>query len=172
MRRALGSLLLPALLTGVVALGAAGCGNATDTAAGTAGDTAGGSHRTPSSSSTAGSGPAETVAMISQTNAGGRVNPAPTVLDGPAALASFAGQFHSGAIGARLRQTVSQAHVHAGRALVAAVVAVGCDTPRDVEVDRTADGLEVTAQSSRSSKAECFAPVTTVAVVDVDASLV
>ena len=166
MRRALGTLLLPALLV-LLLTGAAGCGNATDSAS----DNSSGSG-TPSSGSASGSGPARTVALISQSNAGGRVNPTATALDGRAAIASFAAQFHAGDLEARLQQAVDRNDPAPGRVLAAAVVAIGCDVPRGVEVEHAGAGVQVTARAAKSSPKECFVPVTTVAVVDVDASLV
>ena len=171
MRRALGSLLLPTFLAGLLLAGAAGCGSTTDSTSGTAAGHPSASGA-PSSGSSVGAGPAETVAMLSQSNAGGRVDPSPTALDSRAAVASFADQFHAGDLEARLREAVDRHDPGPGRVLAAAVVSVGCDVPRGVEVDRTAGALQVTAQAAKSSTKECFVPVTTVAVVDVDASLV
>jgi hypothetical protein len=145
----------------------AGCGSDTGHHDGPDGPAASG---TPSSGSSA--APPETVAMLSQSNAGGRVDPAPTPLDSRAAIASFARQFHAGDLESRLQQAVDRHDPGPGRVLVAAVVSIGCDVPRGAEVSRTADGLEVTAQAVKSTTSECFVPVTTVAVVDVDASLV
>ena len=162
MRRALGSLLLTALL----AAGAAGCGDTTDTAA-----DHGSADGTPTSAAPA-SGPPETVAVLSQSNAGGRVDTTATVLDGPAAVAAFADRFRDGPLAGRIKKAVARADVPSGRLLVASVVALGCDAPRTVEVQKGPDGLKLTAQPVRSPRQECFVPVTTVAVVSVDDSLV
>jgi hypothetical protein len=170
MRRALGPLLLPFLLV-VLLAGAAGCGDATDATSGSASDSPS-SAGTSSSGASPGAGPAETVAMISQSNAGGRVGPALTALDSRSAIASFAAQFHAGDLGGRLQEVVDQHDPGPGRVLAAAVVSIGCDIPSGVEVERTADGLQVTPRAAKGSTKECFVPVTTVAVVDVDASLV
>jgi len=171
MRRALGPLLLPTVsATLLVAVLTAGCGDQTGS------DTASGRPSTSGTPSSGGSapaaGPARTVAVLSQSNAGGEVDPTPTALDSRAAIASFAGQFDAGDLAARLQQAVDRNDPGPGRVLAAAVVAIGCDVPRAVEVDRTDGGLEVTPQATKGPTRECFVPVTTVAVVDVDASLV
>lgn len=161
MRRSLGPLLLPVILAaGLVT----GCG------AQTASDSGASSGRTPASAST---GPVDftRIAMISQTAAGGRVDPSATVLDSRAAVASFADRFRGGLLQGRLQQAIDGAHLGAGQVPVAAVVAVGCDAPSGVEVQRTEEGLRVVGQQVKSSTPECLAPVTTVAVVAVPSGL-
>ena len=54
--------------------------------------------------------------------------------------------------------------------LLGSVVSVGCDVPPGVDVHRTGGGLAITAQKVAAPTKECFAPVTTVALVLVDAA--
>ncbi|MDO9456571.1 hypothetical protein [Nocardioides sp.] len=52
-----------------------------------------------------------------------------------------------------------------GTSLYAAVVGMGCDIPPGVDVTETADGYAITGLKVADPLPECFAPVTTVAVV-------
>ena len=158
--------LLPLLLSVLLAAGlAAGCGQdaASDRSAPTASTSGGSTSPSPSTGPVDGT----VVAMISQTAAGGRVDPHATVLDSSAAVARFAGRFRGGLLQGRIQQALAKADLGADRVPVAAVVALGCDVPKHVDVQRTADGLQVTAQPVASPLPECLAPVTTVAVVAV-----
>ncbi|WP_179664693.1 hypothetical protein [Nocardioides panaciterrulae] len=133
-----------------------------------------GSTSTGSASPSPSTGPVDStvLALISQTAVGGRVDPHPTVLDSRAAVEQFAGRFRGGLLQGRLQQVLAKADLGDGRVPVAAVVAVGCDVPKAVDVQRTPDGLQVTAQPVRSPLPECLAPVTTVAVVAVPSGAV
>lgn len=170
MRHALGTLGLVAVLS---ASALSGCGSDP----GPAGD-AGGSRATDGTGGTGSPAPTggpvdfTTVALVSSVNAGGRVSPRATVLDDARAVAAFSEQFRSDAMAVRLRQEVARADVPSGRTLVGAVVAIGCDVPPGVDVQRLGDGLAITPQEVPSPLPECLAPVTTVALVSVDARLV
>ena len=162
MRRALGQSLALALAASC-AVAVTGCGSD----AGTATDPA--SPSTASSSPTAGGPDFDEVALVSQTAAGGRVSPRPVPLDGAAAVSAFTDQFRSPGLGRQVAKAVRRADVPPGRALLGAVVAVGCDVPPGVRVEDSGAGPEITALPVGSPKQECFAPVTTVAVVSVPA---
>jgi len=56
--------------------------------------------------------------------------------------------------------------------LYGAVVAVGCDSPSEVAVTAGDSGLQINALKVANPKPECFAPMTTVALVLVPASAV
>lgn len=166
MRPNLGSVLITTVLAAGVLTG---CG--TDT---TASDSPG-STSTPGGQSSApsgGDGDFTEVALVSRTNAGGEVSSSGTELTDAAALASFAQQFDDDAMGRKLASTVAGADVPAGQALVGAVVSIGCDVPPGVSVQLTDDGVVITPLKVASPMKECFAPVTTVAVVQVAADAV
>jgi hypothetical protein len=56
--------------------------------------------------------------------------------------------------------------------LYGAVVSIGCDAPVDVRVLAGESGLRITADKPASPTKECFAPMTTVALVLVSAAVV
>jgi hypothetical protein len=167
MRRTLGTALLATLLTTALV----GCGSDTDS---TAGDP-------PSSSSTPGdpssptgdpSGDFTQVALVSQTGAGGNVTNEGTELGDAAAVAAFSKQFSDATLGRKLAAAVAGADVPADQTLVGAVVSIGCDVPPGVSVQASEGGIVITPLKVASPKPECFAPVTTVAVVSVDSDAV
>jgi hypothetical protein len=164
MRRTLGTALLTVLLATVLT----GCGSDTDSTAGdppsstsTSGD--------PSSTPGEGDGNFTEVALVSQTGAGGKVTNKGTELGDAAALAAFSQQFSDATMSSKLAAAVAGADVPADQALVGAVVAIGCDVPPGVSVQQSDGGVTITPLKTASPKPECFAPVTTVALVTVDA---
>jgi hypothetical protein len=66
---------------------------------------------------------------------------------------------------AALTEVVDSAEVPDGSTLWAAVVARGCDAPDEVEVVRSADGVQVTPVAVADRGVQCLAPMTSVAVV-------
>lgn len=157
MRRTLGPLpLLPLLLT--LMLGAlAGCGDDDEKAADPG-----------TSDSTTPDPEAEPVvlAVLSETNAGGTVSDVLSPVDG-VALDDFLAQLDSGSLGDEVRAEVEGHDPAEGHSVGAAVVAIGCDVPPGVRVTASGDGWAVAPDKVRDPLPECFAPVTTVAVVDV-----
>ncbi len=128
---------------------------------------------TPSGGVTAGSPGAEPslpparprlVDLVSITAAGGEVTSRPTPVGSPAARRDYLADLGSRAR-APLHRAVIAVDAPAGTEVTATVVAVGCDTPTDVEVTRTADGYLIEAAPMKPSGVQCFAPVTTIAVV-------
>lgn len=148
MRRILGTTLLaPVLLLPALLLAAGGCGADED---GTAIDDQ----------------PTPEVTLVSGTAAGGAVAHRVTVLDDELAIRAYAGRFR-GPLAGKVESAAAGLDVPADALLVAAVVAVGCDVPPDVEVvGEGADAIFVPAQVP-SPRQECFAPVTTVALATV-----
>jgi hypothetical protein len=109
----------------------------------------------------------ELVALEHATAAGGATEPVATPV-GPGegeGTGRFLGQLTDDSF----RELVEQRIVFSRAAgdLYAAVVAVGCDVPTDVVVAEVPDGYTITAQAIGKQTPECFAPVTTVAVVAV-----
>lgn len=166
MRRTLGTILLVSLLAGPLF----GCGSDE-----TASDPATTSS-SPTGSTSAGlpDGPVDStlVELVSQTAAGGKVSERATVLAETADVADFVEQFKTGKLGGELMAAAEGAEVAQGQELVGAVVALGCDVPPGVSVQAVDGVLTITPLKVKSPLQECFAPVTTVALVSVDASLV
>ena len=157
MRRTLGPLLLALLLTTGLA---AGCGSSDGTAT------------DRSSSTPSGTVSPETIGLIGQSAAGGRVNEHATVLDDGAAVAAFSRQFRTDAVRHRIEGAIHTAHLASGKTVVGAVVSVGCDVPPGVEVEGTGDALTITPKKVASPLEECLVPVTTVALVAVDSGAI
>jgi len=106
--------------------------------------------------------------MLTETSAGGEVGSG-AVLGDRAAVSAYAGQFTSPGVDERLRAAYDATRVPEGSVLYAVVVAVGCDAPTDVTVEEGPDGLEVAAVPVAAAQRECFAPMTTVALLEVPA---
>ena len=161
-------LLGPSLLA-VVLL--AGCGDASSSGAVT--DTTGASPSTGTPTSSASPSPTkggtsldfQTVALVSQTAAGGTVDGNAVLLDDQAAREDFVAQFERRGMDRKIQQAIASATVPSGYSLLGAVVAIGCDVPPGVIVTQSPDGYVITAQKVPSPLQECFAPVTTVAIV-------
>ena len=165
MRRTLGPLFLTALLTCGLATGCGDDGTATDSTG--AGDRSG-------SSKPAGDGTVEftKIALIGQSGAGGRVDQHATVLDSDAAVAAFSRQFRTASAQHRIETAISKADVPSDRAVVGAVVSLGCDVPPGVTVHGTGKALTITPMEVASPKPECLVAVTTIALVSVPSDAV
>jgi hypothetical protein len=185
MRRLLGS-VLPALLSAVlVAAALGGCGDDTSGDA-TASDPTDATSTAGSPASTPASIPAttppidpgqgdgsvdfEVVELITVTNADGTVSGVAVPLTDDAAVQAFLGQFDSDEMVTRVQDAVATAEVGDGQALYGAVVSVGCDSPTEVAVTDTGAGLSITALKVPHPQEECFAAMTTVALVVAPAS--
>jgi hypothetical protein len=175
MRRTFGTLLLTAALATAALAGCADDGGDTraeDAASGTA--SASPSDLPSAAPSRAPSTPGAVdfteVALLSETAAGGEVEHRATVLDDASAVNGFAAQFETGAMSDELTTAVREADVAEGQELAAAVVSIGCDVPPGVTVQKLEGGVAILPLKVKSPLKECFAPVTTVALVAVDES--
>lgn len=106
--------------------------------------------------------------ILSATAAGGDADRVAVVLSGDG-LRQFTRQFRGPRLAGEIRQWVGATEVPNGMALVAAVVSIGCDVPSDVTTQ--SEGVKVTIKpvwTGVDRHEECFAPVTSVALVLVD----
>ena len=166
MQRFLGSVLSALLLVGVLA----GCGD--DETGAVSDDPAPTASESPTKGSTGDPVDFELVEMITETAAGGTVAEAAVPLSDDVAVQEFAAQFETEAMTTRLQEAVDKTDVPDDMMLYGAIVAVGCDSPDDVHVTSTDQGLVINAQKVASPMPECFAPMTTVALVLVPSSAV
>lgn len=107
------------------------------------------------------------VAVVTASNAGGEVAPYATVLQGPGALRDLVSSLAPSAR-VSVREAVEAAEVPAGRLLLGAVVAIGCDPPSGLRVERTPEGYRVNAQVPKPG-VQCLVPMTSVALLHVPA---
>jgi hypothetical protein len=105
------------------------------------------------------------VAMLTETAVGGEVGQSAAALPDEAAVTAYAAGFASPAMGERLRAAYDGTQVPDGSVAYASVVSIGCDAPTDVTVESGTTGLEVEAVPVAAPQQECFAPMTTVALV-------
>jgi hypothetical protein len=174
MRRTLGSVLPDFLLATalVIALGTglAACGD--DEGGSVADDQTPTASDTPTKGSTEDEVDFQLVDTITETAAGGAMSDAAVPLADDAAVQQFTSQFETDTMTAKIQAAVQSTDVPDGMLLYGAVVAIGCDTPTDVSVTTGDSGVVVTAVKVPSPMQECFAPMTTVALVLVPASAV
>ena len=166
MRRTLRTTLAPALLAvGLTAGLLTGCG--TDDATGSDPAASPTPTSTPTSTQTDGDAAEpvdyDVVALPSMTAAGGRTSSMLTPVSTPDELDTFVSQL-------RLEEFADQVRTEATEAtydgsLWAAIVSVGCDVPPGVFVEEGEAGYLVTPMKVVDPLEECFAPVTTVALV-------
>lgn len=157
MRRLLGILTVLLLL----AAGASACGDDS----GDAGDD-------PTTTSSGDPTPPSTVvAILSETAAGGDVSTTGVPLTDSAAVAAFTAPFEQPLV-RQIKDKVAETDVPEGQELMGAVVSIGCDVPPGVTVAYSNDGVTITPDKVASPMQECFAPVTSVALVLVTTSLV
>ena len=88
-------------------------------------------------------------------------------MDDEASLQAFTRQFERGALNEKIAQAVAGATVPEGYTLMGAVVAIGCDVPTSVTVTEGPEGWVFEPVMPSKTMQECFAPVTSVAVVAV-----
>ena len=112
------------------------------------------------------------VAILSATAVGGTVDNLATVLDADTAVADFTEQFDGHTLATQVGRAANRADTPPGQVLIGAVISIGCDVPPGVTVTSTDVGVEIAAEKVLEPLQECFAPVTTVALVHVDADAV
>ena len=110
----------------------------------------------------------ELVEMVTETAVGGTIVPEATAVPDQLALQGFAGQFEDDRMLTRLTQVLDGLEVPDDKAAYAAVVAIGCEVPPEVTVSRTDTQLVIADADLTPEQSECFAPMTSVAVVLVD----
>ncbi len=110
------------------------------------------------------------IAIVTGTAAGGTVSTEVVPVDTQAALDAFVGQFERSDLADRVVGAVSGASLPDGWVPAAAVIEVGCDIPPGIVVDDR-DGFTVHAEHVNQTMQECFAPMTSVAVIAVDPAL-
>ena len=158
MKRLLGTALLTLVL--------AGCGDSTSGSASDPGSQP--SSTTASDEPTTALTP-HTIAIVSQTAAGGEVDLNAVPVDDDAALQEFTAQFNRAGLEEKIATAVAGATVPEGYTVMGAVVSIGCDVPPDVSVEQGPDGWVFRPHKVPSPLQECFAPVTSVAIVAVPA---
>jgi hypothetical protein len=166
------TLLGPAVSAALLAALLAGCGDATSDAA--SDPAPGRTEPTATTSSMPTVDPskgleAQTIAIVSQTAVGGHVDLDAVPLADEGAQAAFAAQFNRPGMERKVAKAVAAATVPEGYTVMGAVVMVGCDVPPGVLVTQGPDGWVVTPEPVVSPLQECFAPVTSVAIVAVPA---
>jgi len=168
MKTSLGPVLPAVLLAAVLA----GCGDATSDSASDPAPERTRPTATASSMPTADPDQAleaRTIAIVSQTAVGGEVDLVAVPLADAAAQQEFAAQFNRPSMSRKIARAVSSATVPEGYTVMGAVVMVGCDVPPGVAVTQSPDGWVVTPEPVASPLKECFAAVTSVAIVAVPA---
>ena len=148
MKRLLGTLVLLAALTACGDEGVEGIGDPD-----------------PSSART----DAKVVAIVGGSAAGGDVGRTVTVLDTPQAERLFLRQFRSPSFAGQVRDALDAHPPADGRVLGAVVMDVSCDVAPSATVAEVDGEYVVTPAKVPSPHPECFAAVTSVAVVDLPA---
>ena len=147
MRRILGTLLLLSVLVG--------CGD---------------DEGTPAADPPPDQSEPELVQMIVLTSAGGEVSPEAYFVDDRDQMRAYVKTFEDrDDVTAALQQAAEDAADREGR-LAVATVAVGCDVPPGVSITEGEDGWEVTPGKIVDPKKECFAPATSIALVEISAN--
>ena len=146
----------------------AGCGDSSSTATDPAGsptsnpasDPAGVPSRSPGTVEGA-----RVLPLISMTGAGGREQPAATLLSSRADVKAFARELRLPAMWHRIDAALRSVRVPSDRDVVGQIVAVGCDVPPGVDVVVDSEGdVVLVPHEVASPLQECLAPVTTVAI--------
>lgn len=109
----------------------------------------------------------ELVQMLVLTSAGGEVSPRAYFVDDPQQMKAYRKTFEDrDQLTSALEQAVEDAGDREGR-LAAATVYIGCDVPSDVTVTQGEGGPEVHPAKVKATTKECFAPMTSVALVEI-----
>lgn len=117
----------------------------------------------PSAGASAGN---DVIALVSESDVGGEVDPQAVPLDTATAIADFSTRFEDERMAAAISEALVDTATLDGQTVLGAVVAVGCEPPTEVEVTSGPDGVEITAGLVKTDQ-QCLVPVTTVALVAV-----
>jgi hypothetical protein len=108
----------------------------------------------------------ELVQTLVLTSAGGEVAPTAYLVDDRAQMKAYVKTFEDrDDVAAAIQQAVGEADDRDGE-LAVATIAIGCDVPEDVSITEGEDGWEVHPGKVPDPKQECFAPTTSVALVE------
>lgn len=112
--------------------------------------------------------------IVSQTNVGGQVDERAVVLRSEADVDEFLAPFEPGQLTEGVRKAVDANDPQDDTALLGAVVAIGCDVPKEVELTQEGSGpvISLTPVKVKATTNQCLAPVTSIALVTVDDVLV
>ena len=111
-----------------------------------------------------------TVGIVSETAAGGEVDLTAVPVEEDADRRAFTAQFQRGEIDEKIGAAIGSSTIPEGYEVWGAVVAIGCDVPTDVQAAQEGDGWVLEPQMPSETMQECFAPVTSVALVAVPAA--
>ncbi len=112
------------------------------------------------------------VEMVTETAVGGMTSPGAVALTDTTAVQQFSGQFEDDRMQTRLIEAFNDLTVPDDKAAYAAVVAIGCEVPPDVVVTSTDTGILIEGTKPSTKPVQCIAPMTSVAIVLVDESVV
>jgi hypothetical protein len=108
----------------------------------------------------------QVVDIVSGSAAGGDVSEAATPITDEGTLRRYLRQFRSPAFVEDLTTAIDAHDLADGRVLGLAVIEISCDEPPSAEVTQVGGRFLVTAGKVVSPHPECYAPVTSVAVLD------
>ena len=122
---------------------------------------------TKSAPITPGGVPFELRAMVSGTAGRGVLSPDAVPLASDADVEAFVADF-SAELADDVRAAVAADRAQPGEEVYGAVVGLGCDVPPGVSVQRTSTGYAIAGAKVADPLQECFAAVTSVAIVAID----
>jgi hypothetical protein len=106
---------------------------------------------------------------VSEVAAGGEVAETATIIESDGELVRYLDQFRSPVLVDELTAVVQAADPAEGRVVGLAVIEISCNEPPSAEVVEDGGEYVVTAGKVVSPHPECYAPVTSVAVLDLPA---
>lgn len=109
----------------------------------------------------------ELVQIVVLTSAGGKVAPEAYYVEDRQAMQAYVQTFEDGDdVAEAIQQAVTDAGEVRGE-LAVATIAVGCDVPPGVSIIESTDGPEVRPSKIVDPIPECFAPTTSIALVEI-----
>jgi hypothetical protein len=109
----------------------------------------------------------ELVQTLVLTSAGGKVAPQAYFVDERDQMKAYVKTFDDrDDVAEAVKQAVTDAGDREG-SLAVATIAIGCDVPSDVSIVEGDDGWEVIPGKVKEPQRECFAPTTSIAVVEI-----